>query len=232
MTAGDFRFTTKGNTLYALAMGWPDTGKYTVRTLAANAPGIVGTIMGVELLGSKQKLQWTRDQDGLEVTLPARRPCEHVYALKITGLDLAGSAPVVPAEEPVVIRAGADGSLRLRAEDANLKGNLQVQPGSLTNIGFWDNSHDTASWAVNFPAAGSYNLTAQVAALQPTSFMVDAGDGPTAAIQVPVTGDWNKFVAVSATGLKELVRYKFSAAGSTALQWLHLRMNSPIWQPN
>ena len=41
-TAEDFRFTTKGNTLYATAMGWPAGGRYVIRTLTAGAPGIRG----------------------------------------------------------------------------------------------------------------------------------------------------------------------------------------------
>ncbi len=38
-TAKDFRFTTKGNVLYATALGWPDDGKLTVRVLASNRAG-------------------------------------------------------------------------------------------------------------------------------------------------------------------------------------------------
>ena len=34
------------------------------------------------------------------------------------------------------------------------------------------------------------------------------------------------------TGCKELMRYKYSVTGTGSLQWLHMRMNPPIWQPN
>ena len=200
---GDFRFTTKGNDLYAISMGWPESGQYTVHTLAANAPGIVGTITDVSLLGSKQKLKWSLDQDGLEVTLPERKPCDFAYALKITGLDLAASTPVAPVVPEPLIKIGRDGSLTLRAVDADLKGKVQVQSGTLTNIGFWDNPSDTVSWKVDFPTAGIYDLTAQVAAQNdPTTFVVDAGSGPAPGIQAPITGDWNKFITVTGTGLK------------------------------
>ncbi|MCK5944048.1 MAG: hypothetical protein KAI24_18830 [Planctomycetes bacterium] len=37
---------------------------------------------------------------------------------------------------------------------------------------------------------------------------------------------------VSVTGCLELVRFKFTAQGTSALQWVHYRMNAPIWQPN
>ncbi len=35
-----------------------------------------------------------------------------------------------------------------------------------------------------------------------------------------------------ATGCRELVRYKFYIRGATSEQWIHFRMNPPIWQPN
>ena len=36
-TAKDIRFTTKGKTLYAIALGWPDDGKMTIKSLAKTA---------------------------------------------------------------------------------------------------------------------------------------------------------------------------------------------------
>lgn len=93
LTAADFRFVTLGDTLYATAMGWPEDGKYVVRTLAANAPGIVGRVRRVELLGSKGPLQWQQTAQGLEVSLPPDRPCDHAWVLKIEGLDVANSIP-------------------------------------------------------------------------------------------------------------------------------------------
>jgi len=38
--------------------------------------------------------------------------------------------------------------------------------------------------------------------------------------------------SVLGTGLKELVRYKYTVTGSAATCWVHLRMNPPLWQPN
>ena len=34
-------------------------------------------------------MQWSRDAEGLKVKLPAEKPCEHAYTLKIT---LSGQA--------------------------------------------------------------------------------------------------------------------------------------------
>jgi hypothetical protein len=40
----------------------------------------------VTLLGALGTLQWTHDQRGLTVRLPAERPCDHAFALEIDGL--------------------------------------------------------------------------------------------------------------------------------------------------
>ncbi len=87
-TAEEVRFTTKGNTLYAFFMGWPEK-EIVVAPLAASSPNVVGKIENVALLGYPGKLDWKHDATGLTVQLPAQKPCEHGYALKITGLATA-----------------------------------------------------------------------------------------------------------------------------------------------
>jgi alpha-L-fucosidase len=37
----------------------------------------------VELLGSRQRLKWEQGQEGLRVQLPAEKPCDYAFALKI-----------------------------------------------------------------------------------------------------------------------------------------------------
>ena len=87
--ANDIRFTqTKdGKTLYAFFLGWPQDGKLTIRTLgtgAADKPALLDqAIASLTLLGSPEKVVWTRDADGLHVTLPANPPCRDAYALKL-----------------------------------------------------------------------------------------------------------------------------------------------------
>ena len=84
LTAEDVRFTTKGSTLYAFAMGWP--GKEAViQPLATNSPRGVGRIRNVQLLGFRGKLPWKQDETGLRVQLPPQKPCDHAFALKIVG---------------------------------------------------------------------------------------------------------------------------------------------------
>ncbi len=82
-TAKDVRFTSKGKTLYAFLMGWPDK-EALLTSLATAAKPDPGKIENVELLGFAGKLQWTQEAAGLRVQMPAAKPCEHAIALKIT----------------------------------------------------------------------------------------------------------------------------------------------------
>lgn len=70
--ADEIRFTTKGNTLYAIALAWPDDGKVVVKSLAKGkktAP--CGNINKVELLGYG-KVKFKVNDGGLEVNLPEK----------------------------------------------------------------------------------------------------------------------------------------------------------------
>jgi len=87
LSFNDIRFTTKGKTLYTFFMGWPQSGQILIRPLAENNPQKTGKIENIELLGYG-KVEFTRDNDGLKVSLPSNEPCEHAYALKISGVDL------------------------------------------------------------------------------------------------------------------------------------------------
>jgi alpha-L-fucosidase len=82
-TAEDIRFTTKGDILYATALGWPDDGKIRIRSLAAGNAAYPRNIGRIELLGNGQPLVFSRESDGLQVSLPDARPNEYAYVLKI-----------------------------------------------------------------------------------------------------------------------------------------------------
>ncbi len=83
-TGADLRFTTKGDTLYAIALAWPEDRKLTVASL----PKTAGKVEDVMLLGHDGKLKWHQSETGLSVELPADRPTEFALSLKITGLKM------------------------------------------------------------------------------------------------------------------------------------------------
>lgn len=82
-TAKDLRFTTRDDVLYVTGLKWPDDNKITITTLAAGSELYPEEIASVVMLGSDAVLQWTRGDDGLTVSLPAERPSEFAYVLKV-----------------------------------------------------------------------------------------------------------------------------------------------------
>jgi len=83
LTAGDVRFTTKDNVLYAFVMGWPEDD-ITVRALGTHSPQSPKKIAHVELLGAAGPLTWTQTPTRLRVSVPQQRPLDYAIALKIT----------------------------------------------------------------------------------------------------------------------------------------------------
>jgi alpha-L-fucosidase len=82
LTAEEIRFTTKGDTLYAFIMGWPEKDAL-IRPLATTSKFSPPKIKNVELLGHGGKVEWAQDEQGLTVVMPQRKPCDYAIALKI-----------------------------------------------------------------------------------------------------------------------------------------------------
>jgi alpha-L-fucosidase len=82
LTADEVRFTSKGNTLYAFVMGWPEK-QAVIKALATTGKVEAPKIGNVELLGFKGKVKWTQDENGLTVQLPEQKPCDYAIAFKI-----------------------------------------------------------------------------------------------------------------------------------------------------
>ena len=70
-TSQDFRFTTTGGHLYAIAMKCSQDGEYCVRSLgiqdASRQANFHGIIRNVEVLGCGESPEWSRDEEGLHI---------------------------------------------------------------------------------------------------------------------------------------------------------------------
>jgi alpha-L-fucosidase len=89
-TAEDIRFTQSkdGKTVYAIVLEIPKDGKVTVKSLAAGSDKWPGKIGSVRLVGSGgwfggDRLKFTRDENGLQVSLPEKFDARIAFALKI-----------------------------------------------------------------------------------------------------------------------------------------------------
>lgn len=80
----DIRFTSKGNTLYAIALAWPENGQLTIKSLAQGSPYGNISVKTIQLLGSSAPVKWTRDGSGLHLALPAQKTGEYAYVFKLS----------------------------------------------------------------------------------------------------------------------------------------------------
>lgn len=188
-TSSDIRFTTKGKTLYAFALGIPTDGKVLIKSLAKSND--VNKISKVSLLGYKGKISWTQTEDGLEINTPQTLPCKYAICFKIDGSKLQ-PLPAHYAPEPVV--PDKNGVLTLPADMAELVGTLRVETrGNTPNIGFWDNANDQAIWKIKIPAAGTYKVSASCATIhQQPEFAIEVAN-QRIICKPATTGDWARF---------------------------------------
>jgi alpha-L-fucosidase len=82
-TSSDIRFTTKGQSLYAICLDWPaDGGSVKVKSLSGDQK--LGEIADVSLLGHRGPVKWMRDTEGLIVILPKQKTSDYAFVLKVT----------------------------------------------------------------------------------------------------------------------------------------------------
>jgi alpha-L-fucosidase len=80
LTAQDFRFTTKGDTVYIFVCGTP-TGEVSVKEFSSKR---YHRIKSVSMLGVEGELKFTQKADALTVVLPEKKPCAYAICLKVT----------------------------------------------------------------------------------------------------------------------------------------------------
>jgi alpha-L-fucosidase len=77
----EIRFTAKGNSLYAICLGWPNKD---VVVKALGKQGLSGrTITAVSMLGSKDEVKWQQADDALTLTVPPTQPCQHAFVYRV-----------------------------------------------------------------------------------------------------------------------------------------------------
>lgn len=79
-TPEDIRFTIKGNTLYAIALVIPK-GNITIKSLSDKEPDL--KIASVELVGSRGKVDWSQNPNGLIIDSVEKYPSDYAAVFKI-----------------------------------------------------------------------------------------------------------------------------------------------------
>jgi alpha-L-fucosidase len=81
-TAEDVRFTSKGDTLYAIVLGWP-TNAMQIRSLGKAAKLLDKPVGGITLLGSDERITWSQTEDAVTIQPPQAKPSDHTIVFKI-----------------------------------------------------------------------------------------------------------------------------------------------------
>ena len=81
-TAGDFRFTIKGSTLFAFCMEKP-VGDVRIKSLGKQSAVSKQKVVSVQMLGSSQKLNWKQEADAFVIQNPSVWPSWNVPVFQI-----------------------------------------------------------------------------------------------------------------------------------------------------
>ncbi|HEX8463259.1 MAG TPA: alpha-L-fucosidase [Abditibacterium sp.] len=81
-TAQDFRFTAKGDAVYALSLGVP-SGEVRIESLGRAAGLESRAVQEVRLLGHADKLKWSQEAGALEIQFPARFEGAHAVVFEV-----------------------------------------------------------------------------------------------------------------------------------------------------
>jgi hypothetical protein len=132
------------------------------------------------------------DGDVLYISKPRKMdPYATVIELRLDG------PPVVTQSTPT-IKAGPDGTLTLKAADAEIHGSTaQYEQGhERDNIGFWTNRSDYVTWTCEIPRAGRYRVAVTYACPSENAdsrYTVGPDEGERVSGVVKATGSWGKF---------------------------------------
>jgi len=83
-TSSDIRFTTKNDIVYAIVLGWPQSGKVEIKSLKANNTYLNQSISQVSMLGVNAPLSFVQNEEALVVNLPDTQPIlPYAFAVRI-----------------------------------------------------------------------------------------------------------------------------------------------------
>jgi len=81
--ADDFRFTSKGDDLYAISLAWPKDGTFSIKSLAKENEFVSTKIKSVEFISGPNKTSWEQTKNGLDIKAKGDKPCEAAYVFKV-----------------------------------------------------------------------------------------------------------------------------------------------------
>ena len=207
------RCTAKGNMLYLHFFDWPSK--------PVPLPGLRTSVHSASLLGSTGivKVRTGRDpfSDGSvqTVQLPRERPSD---IDSVVALQFETEPEVV--DPGVIVTQSEDGSVVLKAFDANTRGTEAKYEGRGTggHIGYWTQREDHVEWTALLNEGGRFEVTITYAC-EPdsagTEYQLIVGDNDLTG-RVSSTGSWKRFRSESLGRMRlEPGRYKVTVKPKT-----------------
>jgi alpha-L-fucosidase len=191
------RCTVKTGKLYLHVFDWPKNGELHV-------PMPRNDVQKAYLIAREDRAELLLDSDesgNLVVTVPLRAP------------DVVDTVVLLEMEaEAVVIPQAEDGSIRLEARDAVVRGtNARYESGGgKDNIGFWTNPDDYVIWRFDVTKTGTFKVKiafACASGAEGSEYVLGVG-GQRFAGKVKDTGGWTNFIT------EELGTIKITKPGS------------------
>ncbi len=185
------RCTQKPGKLYLHVFDWPADGKLAVPLASPVTKAYL-------LADPSQSLQVERSAEGKVVTVPSAS--QSPYA-GVVVLEIAGPPEVTTTSSR--IHQAADGTLTLKASEAELIGNsiqTETKGNGEPSIGFWTDAKDYVKWPVLLTKPGTYNVDATWACApgaEGSEVALSIGDEqyPTTVV---ATQGWDDFVTQTA----------------------------------
>ena len=136
------------------------------------------------------------------------------------------------------VRQGADGSIRLLAEDAILRGRtpqLEQKPGRKPKVGHWQDARDSVAWEVHVARPGSFDVTVTyscAAGAGGSEFTLAVGDEKLSGKTVE-TGAWETFVPrkLGRVALAKAGRYTVAVQPKRKPKWQSMGLQRVVLTP-
>ena len=176
------RCTRKGNLLYLHVFDWPKDGILSVPMTGK----VKKAYLGCEC---RLSLKTSAKNGSVEVHVPKTAP-NSISSLVV--LEVKGDVQPVTA----LVRQSDDGSLVLKAADADIIGKAKLEGSPDANVGFWTSVKDQVQWDAEVTKAGEFKVSITYAC-DPSSpgseYSVTVGDQSVNG-KVESTGGWGSYV--------------------------------------
>lgn len=182
-----------GATLYFHLFNWPKNGQLRI-------PGLLSNVQSARLLDGGKELPLKREVNGWMIEVPAQAPNP---VATVVVLEISGPLQV----DSILIKQTQDGNLHLPAEMADIHSDFFGEHAQLTgppdhpHIGNWTDARAYVEWVFTIDQPGTFQVFAQVAAMENTAVTVEDGDHKLTA-DIPATGGMELFPRISLGQIK------------------------------